>query len=135
MMNGMVQCRVPIREGKRLQLARRLRSHDHWLAVVELTGAARVQDCKLVQKWSHEAVNTCRADEQHRAELVSAAPKKLQDKMGECYKLLHSERTPDAINIVQIHTRERTGALAYSVLPVAARDKEEEGHQSTPASQ
>ena len=55
--------------------------------------------------------------------------------MGKFDKLLHSERTPDAINIVQIDTSERTGALAYPVLPVAPRDKEEEGHQSTPASQ
>ena len=62
-MNGMVQCCVLMREGKRLQPARRLGRHYHRLATVELTGAARVQDCKLVQKWSHEAVNTCPADE------------------------------------------------------------------------
>ena len=63
MLNGMVQYRVPIREGNRLQPARRLGRLDHWLAMVELTGAARVQDCKPVQKWSHEAVNTYGADE------------------------------------------------------------------------
>ena len=55
--------------------------------------------------------------------------------MGEFDKLRHGERTPDAINIVQIDTRGRTGALVYPVLPVAVRDEEEEGHQSTPASQ
>ena len=64
MLNGMVQCRVSITEKKNLCTFRGdWEDMTNWLAMVELTGAARVQDCKLVQKWSHEAVNTYAADE------------------------------------------------------------------------
>ena len=111
LLTRLVQCRVLTKEGRRLHVAQRAVRHDLWLVMTCVGRLAQTRfhsggrpEMVLPMTVSNDStscsgrgVKMCWADGWRRAEVVSAVEAALE-KEEKLDRLVHSERTPDAVN-------------------------------------
>ena len=115
-------CRVLVRTGKRLQLIRSTRRHNHSLVIALFPKKTEQEKAREEPAWSAEAMNACWTTEWKRLELTGGIEEALEENTAQFDHFVDTEKMADALNDLFIKT---VTNAARDLLATRPKDEEE----------